>query len=196
LFLHNCDEVPSNEIVQGLAKRFSKVFLVNWIGNFENVYPIPIGLENRSFHTNGVPKDFRKLIRKGIPSIDQRRNQILVSFSVSTNPAQRRDAIHKVNQIKTPEVRTFNGGVGDYHREVLNSRFVLSPPGNGYDCHRTWEAIYLGAIPIVKRQFWPFEHMNLPVIIIDDWENLLNLDTYKIPNQVSVDFLRTTFLEM
>ena len=28
-------------------------------------------------------------------------------------------------------------------------RFVLSPPGHGLDCHRTWEAILLGAIPIV-----------------------------------------------
>ena len=28
--------------------------------------------------------------------------------------------------------------------------FVLSPRGGGYDCHRTWEALLLGSIPIVK----------------------------------------------
>ena len=27
--------------------------------------------------------------------------------------------------------------------------FVLSPPGNGFDCHRTWEAIAMGVIPIL-----------------------------------------------
>ena len=28
--------------------------------------------------------------------------------------------------------------------------FVISPHGGGYDCHRTWEALVLGCIPIVK----------------------------------------------
>ena len=28
-------------------------------------------------------------------------------------------------------------------------QYVLSPPGHGLDCHRTWEAMLLGAIPIV-----------------------------------------------
>ena len=31
------------------------------------------------------------------------------------------------------------------------SKFVLSPPGNGFDCHRTYESILLGAVPIVVR---------------------------------------------
>ena len=36
-----------------------------------------------------------------------------------------------------------------YRQLLLRSKYVLSPPGNGPDCHRTWESIYLGAIPIV-----------------------------------------------
>ena len=28
--------------------------------------------------------------------------------------------------------------------------FVASPPGNGFDCHRTWEALILGCIVIVQ----------------------------------------------
>ena len=30
--------------------------------------------------------------------------------------------------------------------------FVASPSGNGLDCHRTWEALLLRSIPIVKVQ--------------------------------------------
>jgi hypothetical protein len=33
---------------------------------------------------------------------------------------------------------------------MASHRFVVSPPGNGIDCHRTWESLYLGSIPIVK----------------------------------------------
>lgn len=37
-----------------------------------------------------------------------------------------------------------------FFTDLGNSRFVVSPPGNGIDCHRTWEALALGAIPIVQ----------------------------------------------
>jgi hypothetical protein len=36
-------------------------------------------------------------------------------------------------------------------KKYKESRFVLSPPGNGYDCHRHFESIVLGAIPIFIR---------------------------------------------
>jgi hypothetical protein len=53
---------------------------------------------------------------------------------------------------------------------VERSKFVVSPPGNGYDCHRTWEAIYLGAVPIVLKEYWPFQKYRLPVLVVDTWE--------------------------
>jgi hypothetical protein len=48
------------------------------------------------------------------------------------------------------------------------------------DCHRTWEAILLGSIPIVKRSIFTEIFSDLPVIILDDWsecyrENIENL---------------------
>jgi hypothetical protein len=38
-----------------------------------------------------------------------------------------------------------------YLDDMARCRWVLSPPGNGVDCHRTWEALYLGVTPIVLR---------------------------------------------
>ncbi|WP_218122749.1 hypothetical protein [Propionivibrio dicarboxylicus] len=54
--------------------------------------------------------------------------------------------------------------------------FVASPEGAGMDCHRTWEALCLGCIPIVKRNPLAPLFADLPVLIIDDW-SLLNRDT-------------------
>ena len=34
-------------------------------------------------------------------------------------------------------------------RTQMEYAFVLSPPGKGLDCHRTWEALCLGCIPII-----------------------------------------------
>jgi hypothetical protein len=52
--------------------------------------------------------------------------------------------------------------------------FVLSPAGGGYDCHRTWEALLLGCIPIVKRFNIPLERVydDLPVLIVDNWSDI------------------------
>jgi hypothetical protein len=196
IFLHNGDQLPSEESLSNLSRVFSKIWAVNWIGNLENVVAIPIGIENRKLHVNGVPRDFKKLIKQGIPSSQERKNQILVSFSITTNRSERLSAIESVQKISEIEVVDFHGNVSAYQRELLKSRFVLSPPGNGMDCHRTWEALYLGAIPVVKRRFWPFTHLDLPVIILDDWDELSKLHEQKLPNQVSIDFMRSIFLDI
>ena len=79
----------------------------------------------------------------------------------------------------------------NYRKLVLSSRFVISPPGNGPDCHRTWEAMYLGAIPIVLRKSWPFAHLELPVLIVDTWDQIPEeTERYVHKGEVSVDNFR------
>ena len=55
---------------------------------------------------------------------------------------------------------------------MVKYKFVLSPPGNGIDCHRTYEAIALGCIPIIKSSPLDPLYEGLPVIIIKDWNEV------------------------
>lgn len=52
--------------------------------------------------------------------------------------------------------------------------FEASPQGNGMDCFRTWEALALGTVPIVRRS--PLDRLyrahGLPVAIVEDWEEV------------------------
>jgi len=50
--------------------------------------------------------------------------------------------------------------------------FVISPHGEGYDCHRTWEALILGCIPIVKQSKIDMLYENLPVLIVERWSDV------------------------
>ncbi len=50
--------------------------------------------------------------------------------------------------------------------------FDISPPGNGIDCHRTWEALALGCIPIVKDSFLNPLFEGLPVVIVKSWNEI------------------------
>jgi len=56
----------------------------------------------------------------------------------------------------------------------LNSSyaFTLSPFGAGLDCHRTWEALLLGSIPIVMRSSLDALYQDLPVVIVDGWHEV------------------------
>ena len=40
------------------------------------------------------------------------------------------------------------------------------------DCHRTWEALLLGCIPIVKRNALSPLFDDLPVMVVDDWSTV------------------------
>jgi hypothetical protein len=69
--------------------------------------------------------------------------------------------------------------------------FVISPEGAGIDCHRTWEALLLGCIPVIKKSNFSKIFNNLPVVIVEDWEevnqkNLLN--HYQKLNERKYDF--------
>jgi hypothetical protein len=61
--------------------------------------------------------------------------------------------------------------------------FVMSPEGVGMDCHRTWEALLLGCIPVVKKSSCDDIFDGLPVWIVEDWsefnaENILKKINY------------------
>lgn len=65
-------------------------------------------------------------------------------------------------------------------RQYMKHQFVLSMPGNGLDCHRTWEILFFGSVPIVKRSPLDAMYNNLPVIIVDDWNDIrsANLESW------------------
>lgn len=55
--------------------------------------------------------------------------------------------------------------------------FIASPPGNGTDCHRTWEAMYLGAVPIVLRSTLTeyFHEIGLPMLVVASYREISKL---------------------
>ena len=76
-----------------------------------------------------------------------------------------------------------------YLEDMARSYFTVSPFGNGADCHKTWESLYLKTVPIVTESININFYKNLPIIIISDWSkfniNELNEETY---NKIWGDF--------
>ena len=67
------------------------------------------------------------------------------------------------------------GNRQDQHDAVASATWIYSPFGNGLDCHRTWEALVLGAIPVLLHQPLEGEMLahDLPVKFVGSFaENL------------------------
>lgn len=174
LVIHNGDESILDKDLDYLQSRFRKIFAVNMMTSNSICRPIPIGIENRKLFTNGVPNDFEKLISAGLTPSSKRSTLLLQAFSNHTNRSEREKC--EAVALSLGAKRISSASPRDYRRELASSKFVLSPAGNGLDCHRTWEAMYLGAIPIVKQADWPFSRYDLPVLIVSNWEDLETLD--------------------
>lgn len=74
-------------------------------------------------------------------------------------------------------------------KKQLEYAFVLSPCGMGIDCHRTWEALALGCIPIVKKSPIDSVYDGLPVLIVDNWSDI----TIQLLENTIIDFKDKVF---
>ena len=95
-----------------------------------------------------------------------------MNFNPGTNP-QRQTIFDQLNN-KSFITQKMVGNGGDYTtyiNDLKSHKYVISPPGNGIDCHRNWEAIYLGCIPIVLDSYFNRNmYGKLPVLIIKDYD--------------------------
>ena len=185
LIIHNGDVIPTPAEMLHLKNSFRKIYSVNWLGETEIASPLPIGLENRDKRRNGVPTDYLREIRNGLPGREQRDIVLLAAFSLLTNIKERSLALESARTVPGVKIITKPITPRQYRKLILRSRFVLSPPGNGPDCHRTWEALYLGATPIVLRDSWPFTAHDLPVLQVDSWHGIgqrIESDTVRVGN--------------
>lgn len=56
----------------------------------------------------------------------------------------------------------------EYLEKLRSSKFVLSPRGRNIDCYRTWEALYVGSIPVVESHGINDVYKDLPVVIVEN----------------------------
>jgi hypothetical protein len=146
-------------------------FLIRWyaansILKHTKVIPIPLGLQNRRLHLFGVISDFIKLRKKN----QKKLPRILSCFDIRTNPIVRKPVLDILKRLKT--VNEFKGTATVYRQQLNKYMFFASPRGSGIDTYRTWEGIYLNAIPIVVEKKFHEQFKKIPFLIIKDWKEL------------------------
>lgn len=178
IIVHNGDRIPDDEALCALAAASDGVLCVNAPDGLPGVVPIPIGLENLWWRGNGLLGDFTG--PGGLAAEDplppaERDVEVVASFRVGTNPAVRTPLAALVARSRHRPL-TFARGPAEFHRLLRRALFVLSPRGNGPDCHRTWEAVYLGAVPVVEPGTLPLSLTRELPILVSGWAEFLDHD--------------------
>ena len=159
-----------------------KIFGTN-LWNYKNYSEsIPLGLTNfcddSPLHLIYGNNDHLRKATLAQPFNSNFDGSIYVNFSVHTNVSTRSQVLEVLKGCANAEYGDFDpteqGRIG-YLKSMRQSNFTICPEGNGVDTHRLWETIYMGGIPILRRNnFLPKVLNQLPVIQIDNWESILD----------------------
>lgn len=179
---HNSD-YHINKNIYPLGPRCNLWLAQNKDIDAENIQSIPIGLENMQLRTHSSARfgtyssEVKGAVQKAI-LIDkyasygmQKDTLVYMNFNIQTYPNER----SLVWDLLSPHewvTNTEKLSLQKFYFDLASSKFVISPRGNGVDCHRTWEALYLKTIPIVKRSLHMNDFCDLPIYFIDDWSEL------------------------
>jgi hypothetical protein len=188
----DCDETIPDEILTSndFNKLLSDQRLIHWfcqnmtIDHYK-ITRMPIGLDYHTLTT--IPlwgpisscehqeKMLLMIKNKSVPFWN-RNIKCYANFHFTMNTKlgyDRKDAFKKINkdlvyyeENKVTRLITWN--------KQKDYAFVICPHGGGLDCHRNWEALCLGCIPIVKTSSLDNLYKDLPVLIVKDWEIITN----------------------
>ncbi|HBR70712.1 TPA: hypothetical protein DIC20_01355 [Candidatus Dependentiae bacterium] len=153
--------INDTKIIKWFAQNVS-----NW--RHPKLIPIPIGLENRY---NKIGSQFENIKIFISQNAQNKKRNIFIYANISETHLERFE-VYKTLALKPYITWSTRKDFFSYLTDLSKSIFVLSPRGNGLDCHRTWEALLLGAIPIVKASSLDPIYHNLPVVIVKNWEEL------------------------
>lgn len=161
-----------------------------------NYYPIGFDLHtNKWLIKNSISEKIKFMIdcRNKSPTNKRISNKIFSDTHHSiTHPIRSKIYnIIKNNPIfeLTKKPKSFMDITKDYN----NYNFVISPRGNGLDCHRTWELFLAGVIIITITS--PLDDMfinnNLPVIILKDINELNSITLDKLNEWYEININKT-----
>lgn len=151
-----------------IVKKLQLIYAVNVDVSHPKIVPIPIG-----FGSTCYPHGNLDVITNCINTLQniKKHNLVYFNFTIKNNIQKRLECFEKVSQKGIPFLP--NTDFKNYMETLSNYKFCISPEGNGIDCHRFWESLYLRVIPIclqntVVNYFSKF----FPVLILNDWSEL------------------------
>jgi hypothetical protein len=143
------------------------------------IHPVPIGLDLHSdqkerpgLWSTDKEENFRQMMlirKKGFGNTSKRSKTFWIPPMAATSSD--RQLAHEAAEC-LEHSHSARMPVNRLWEEYTKYRFGFSPTGNGLDCHRTWEMIFFGMVPIVKTCSLDPLYTELPVLIVKEWTDI------------------------
>lgn len=166
-----------------MGGRNLQVWASNLSSRLRRVRSFPIGLTNKFLDSpNHQIFGNQTHIASALEAKRFSRRGLYANFSSTTAPKYR-NALrsfmlsNSIGAVRDPVVS--DAGRVRYLSEMREYGFVVCPRGNGIDTCRLFEALAVGAVPVLKRDeapLWLHEYPDLPLIFLDSWRELLGLE--------------------
>ena len=163
------DACCTDEMAAGLPQNVRRWFSNNVTAHDERVVTVPLGLRTSP---EGEMMLRAAMDRGRLPE----RNLVYMNFWRDIrNGRNPRKGIYE--KFMAQKWVTAEGGhehvpMVQFYEQIASHPFVLSPPGAGPDCHRHWESMLLGAIPVVLRSNATRILDDLPCLQVDTWDEV------------------------
>lgn len=164
--------VTDAEARQMLKKsKITAWFVQNAAFKHERIIPIPIGLPNFFYGAN-------ELLSSAATLASSKKTGLLSWGFGILNYQTERILAAKILAKFPWAAKISSSSQSEYYEFISKYKFLVSPAGNGEDCHRTWEALLLGVMPICKRTLMTeyFVSLGLPIYLIDEWNDLAGIE--------------------
>ena len=163
----------SNKIIKWYTQNYDKIIV------HPKLKPIPIGFDlhtSRWLINNNISDKINFMIYKRMTCPTNKRisDKILSDTHNSITHPERKTLYNLICNNKNIHFVDGKKSFIEITNLYNNYNFVLSPRGNGLDCHRTWELLLAGVIVITKTSSLDdmYINNNLPVVILNDWNEL------------------------
>lgn len=177
-------------------------YTVNKQTSNSSVCSIPLGITNNTNESDVHPVygDLDSMIEVMSQPIEK-KNLVYMNFNIGTYAQERQVIWNSFNSKKWVTIGNIVNTIAGrttFLKDIKAHHFVLCPRGNGVDTHRLWETLYMGSIPIVKRNVAYEEFYDLPICFIDDWteinEDFLEREKIRInSNSYCLDKLKISY---
>lgn len=180
------DTPINNNLIQNEAikKILDHPHLVNWyaqnmVADHPKLHQMPIGMD---YHTmwerpgtwglaQQSPFAQERVLMNTLaqaPDFSDRFFAGYCNWHFAIDRGDRQECLEKIDKAISLIEKNHLPRISSWQRQA-ECMFVISPEGAGIDCHRTWEAILLGCVPVVKKSKFSSLFNRLPVVILNDW---------------------------
>lgn len=181
LIFHNSDETFDDVAMNSVRPFVTEVYAVNC--SAKGVKQIPLGFRDDRETAHKVIFDVLNDSSKS----SEKSTLCLVNFNIETNGGERTEARdhfkgkswanvsenymnlnkERTKQYSDPNMQKMRE---DYYAQLKITKFVICPPGTGKDTHRVYEALFFGAVPVIRTSFLDPMYTKLGGCwIVKDW---------------------------